>query len=48
MKSPIGNRNIIDIKVEKYKQIIPDNYIGMPYQAVIQLPVAMAWERKLH
>ena len=28
MESPIGDRNIIDIKVEQYKQIIPDNYIG--------------------
>ena len=28
MESPIGDRNIIDIKVEKYKQIVPDSYIG--------------------
>ena len=28
MESLIGGRNIIDIKVEKYKQIVPDNYIG--------------------
>ena len=28
MGSPIGDRTIIDIKVEKYKQIVPDNYIG--------------------
>ena len=28
MEYTIGDRNIIDIKVEKYKQIIPNNYIG--------------------
>ena len=28
MESPNGDRNIIDIKVEKYKQIISDNYFG--------------------
>ena len=28
MESPIGDRNIRDIQVEKYKQIVPDNYIG--------------------
>ena len=28
MGSPIGDHNIIDIKVEKYKQSIPDNCIG--------------------
>ena len=28
MESPMGDRNIIDIQIEKYKQIEPYNYIG--------------------
>ena len=38
MESPIGDRNIIDIKVEKYKQIVPDSYIGQHVISVYDRP----------
>ena len=49
MESPIGDRTIIGIRVEKYKQIVPYNYIGQHvismYDTCTVLPVSMTWER---
>ena len=43
------DRNIIGIKVDKYKQIIPDNYLGRQAISIydVQLPVAMATALKI-
>ena len=37
MESPIGDRNSIDIKVEKYKQIVPDSYYIVSLNEIIPL-----------
>ena len=43
MESPIGNRNIIDRKVEKYKQIVPDNYISRHVISVYGTCTVIRW-----
>ena len=43
MESPIGNRNIIDIKVEKYKEIVPDSYIGQHVISVYDTCTVTCW-----
>ena len=48
MESPIGDRKIIDTKVEKYrKSYLLIILVGMSYQCTIhvQLPVGMTWKR---
>ena len=51
MESPIGDRNIIELKVEKYKQIVPDSYIGRHVISVYDTYTVTRWydwERYLH
>ena len=43
MESPIGDRNIKDIKVEKYKQIVPDSYIGRHIISVYDTCTVTRW-----
>ena len=42
MESPIGDRNIIDIKVE-YKQIVPDSYNGRHVISVYDTCTVTRW-----
>ena len=43
MESPIEDRNIIDIKDEKYKQIVPDSYIGRHVISVYDTCTVTRW-----
>ena len=43
MESAIGDRNIIDIKVEKYKQIVLDSYIGRHVISVYDTCTVTRW-----
>ena len=43
MESPIGDRNIIELKVEKYKQIVPDSYIGRHVISVYDTYTVTRW-----
>ena len=43
MESPIGDRNMIDIKVEKYKEIVPDNYIDRHVISVYDTCTVTRW-----
>ena len=43
MESPMGDRNMIDTQIEKYKQIVPDNYIGWHAISVYDTCTGTSW-----